>query len=233
MKHLILLPTYNESQNIERIISSIFSKYNSIYIKVIDDNSPDGTARIVEGLFNKYPNLSILKRKGKEGLGKAYIAGFREAMLSPEITHIFMMDADMSHDPKYINEMINQSKKFDLVIGSRYTKGGGTEGWETWRKLLSYFGNLYARTITRMPISDVTGGFNCINTKALKMIDLDSFSLTGYAFIMELKFNLFKKGAAITEVPITFYNRYGGESKISNNIINEGIIAPWKMILKK
>jgi dolichol-phosphate mannosyltransferase len=233
MKHLVLLPTYNESQNIEKIISRIFSKYQDIYIKVIDDNSPDGTAQIVESLLNKYPNLSILKRKGKEGLGKAYIAGFKEVMLNPEITHVFMMDADMSHDPEYIEEMINQSKKFDLVIGSRYTKGGSTEGWETWRKLLSYFGNLYARTITRMPINDVTGGFNCINLSALKRIDLDTFSLTGYAFIMELKFNLFKKGVTITEVPITFYNRYGGESKISNNIINEGIIAPWKMILKK
>lgn len=233
MKHIILLPTYNESENVERIISRIFEVNPEVFVKVIDDNSPDGTAKIVNGLMSKYPKLSILSRKGKEGLGKAYANGFREVIKSGDFSHVFMMDADMSHDPKYLSEMIDKSKNHDLVIGSRYVRGGKTVGWETWRKMLSFFGNLYARTVTRLPINDMTGGFNCINLDTLKLVDLDTVGSSGYAFIMELKHSLVKKGASVKEVPITFVNRYGGESKISNNIISEGIIAPWRMIWKK
>jgi dolichol-phosphate mannosyltransferase len=233
MKHIILLPTYNEAENVERIISRIMTEAPSLYVKVIDDNSPDGTSDIVKKLMDKYSKLSLLCRSGKEGLGKAYTHGFREVIKDPEATHLFMMDADMSHDPKYLEEMVSQSGQYDLVIGSRYTKGGGTSGWETWRKLLSFLGNFYARSVTRMPVKDMTGGFNCIKIERLKLVDLDSVSSSGYAFIMELKYNLYKKGASIKEIPITFVNRYGGESKISNNIISEGIMAPWKMIWKQ
>lgn len=233
MRHIILLPTYNESENIERIISQIFSYIPSIYVKVIDDNSPDGTSKLVRNLMSKHPNLSLLERSGKQGLGKAYTHGMQEVMKDSSFTHLFMMDADMSHDPKYLKEIIKQSEKFDLVVGSRYIKGGATVGWEMWRKVLSFFGNMYARTVTRMSVHDMTGGYNCINIQKLKKVDLDRVSSSGYAFIMELKYALHKAGAKITEVPIVFVNRYGGESKISNNIISEGIMAPWKMVWKK
>ncbi len=233
MKHIILMPTYNEAENIERIATRIMKECPEVFLKIVDDNSPDGTGDIVTKLLPQYPRLSLLKRSGKQGLGKAYVNGFEEVMKDTSFTHVFMMDADMSHDPKYIMPMVKESMNFDLVIGSRYVNGGNTVGWEAWRKALSFFGNLYARTVTGMPIRDMTGGFNCINIEYLKKIDLESVSSSGYAFIMELKYALFKKGVSIKEIPITFTNRFGGESKISNNIISEGILAPWKMILKK
>jgi dolichol-phosphate mannosyltransferase len=233
MKYVVVLPTYNEAENIEKIISLIMNNYDNVSVLVVDDNSPDGTFRIVNTLLPVYPRLSLLLRKEKQGLGKAYTEGFIEVIKDPLVTHVFMMDADMSHDPKYIVDLIQKSNSFDLVIGSRYVKNGKTIGWELWRKVLSFLGNIYARTITRLPIYDMTGGFNCININYLKKIDLDTVSSSGYAFIMELKYALYKKGATVTEVPITFVNRFGGESKISNNIISEGILAPWKMILRK
>jgi len=226
------MPTYNESANIEKVITAIMTKYDNLFLKVVDDNSPDGTASIVEGLMLRYPRLSILNRQGKEGLGRAYTHGFRLLMSEPDVSNVFMMDADMSHNPDYLGKMMELSQKYDLVVGSRYTRGGKTVGWEAWRKMLSFFGNMYARFVTRMPLRDMTGGYNCINVKYLKLIDLDSVSSSGYAFIMELKYALYKAGATITETPITFANRLGGESKISNNIISEGITAPWKMIWK-
>lgn len=231
-KYVILMPTYNEAENIEKIASRIMDEYSDISLKIIDDNSPDGTGKIVENLTQKYPRLSLLKRQGKEGLGRAYTHGFKVVMAEPDITHVFMMDADMSHNPAYLGKMMELSQMYDLVVGSRYTNGGNTVGWEAWRKMLSFFGNMYARTVTRMPLRDMTGGYNCINVKYLKMIDLDSVSSSGYAFIMELKYALYKAGATIVETPIIFENRLGGESKISNNIISEGIMAPWKMLWK-
>lgn len=230
MKHVILIPTYDESLNIERVVSSIMEEYSNVFVKVIDDNSPDGTGDITKKLMIKYPRLSLLARNKKEGLGKAYTQGFQEVMKDPEATHLFMMDADMSHNPSYIGEMIKQSSFYDLVIGSRYTKGGGTVGWELWRRILSFCGNMYAGFVTRVPIYDMTGGFNCINVEFLKKIDLDKTDSSGYAFIMELKYAIYKKGAKIKEIPIIFANRFGGESKLSNNIISEGVLAPWKML---
>ncbi len=232
-KYVILMPTYNEAENIEMVVSRIMEGYEDVYLKIIDDNSPDGTGGIVEGLQKKYPRLSLLKRNAKNGLGRAYAHGFEEVMKDPSFTHVFMMDADLSHDPVYIAEMIRQSADFDLVIGSRYVHGGRTVGWELWRRALSYFGNMYARLVTFMPVSDMTSGYNCISIPYLKRIDLESVSSSGYAFIMELKYALYNEGASITEIPITFVNRFGGESKISNNIISEGVMAPWKMLWKK
>ena len=233
MKHVILIPTYNESETIEKIISFVFGLYPEVWIKVIDDNSPDGTATIVRGLMGEYPHLSLLSRSGKEGLGRAYIHGFTEVMRDPEATHIIMMDADMSHHPRYVREMMEKSKTHDLVVGSRYVRGGKTVGWELWRRALSYFGNVYARIITRIPIHDLTGGFNCIRVAHLAHINLDSIDSSGYAFQIELKHLLYSHGGRLQEIPITFTNRTGGESKISNHIISEGILAPWKMIWRK
>jgi len=229
----ILIPTYNEKENIEIIIRTIFSLHPDIYIKVIDDNSPDSTANVVQVLMNEFPNLSILKRKGKEGLGKAYINGFEEILQDGTFSHVCMMDADFSHDPKYLSEIIKNSLDFDVVVGSRYIKNGGTEGWELWRRMLSRWGNFYCRNITRMPIRDCTGGFNLIKAEILRKVDFSRFDTSGYAFIMELKYSFYKLGAKFKEVPIIFKNRTGGESKISNHIIREGILAPWKLIIKK
>ncbi len=233
MKHVILIPTYNEAENIETILHALFSQYPNIYIKVIDDNSPDGTGTIVKKMTEAYSHLSLLSRNEKNGLGKAYINGFQEVLSDKSATHIIMMDADLSHNPMYIGEMIKQSSDYDVVIGSRYIAGGGTVGWEWWRIMLSLYGNLYARVITISPITDLTGGFNCISVSALKKINLDAIDSSGYAFQIELKYLLRSHGANVKEIPIIFANRTGGESKMSNHIISEGIRAPWRMVLRK
>ncbi len=233
MKHVILIPTYNESENIEKIISVIAQTVPEVFVTVIDDNSPDGTGAIASRLAITYPCVSLLSRQKKEGLGKAYAHGFREVLCDETATHVIMMDADMSHDPKYLKEMIEQSKRYDMVIGSRYVSGGKTVGWETWRRALSYFGNVYARVITGVPIHDLTGGFNCISLSKLRTVDRNAIDASGYAFQIELKYLLYSHGATIKEIPITFANRAEGESKISNHIVGEGIVAPWKMVWRR
>ena len=233
MKNVIILPTYNERENIGNIIPMIFSVVPDIYILVADDNSPDGTADVVKDLQKKYPNLSLISRPKKNGLGRAYINAFNYVLKDHDIRSVIMMDADLSHQPKFLPEMLEKSREFSVVIGSRYVLGGGTVGWELWRRALSYFGNFYCRTITRMPINDCTTGFNVINADLLRKIDLSRVDMSGYAFIMELKYNLYLAGARFYEVPIIFMNRVGGESKMSSHIINEGILAPWKMIINK
>jgi dolichol-phosphate mannosyltransferase len=231
MKHVILIPTFNESENIEKLVSTIFDLHPDIYIKVIDDNSPDKTGDVVMGLLNKFPNLSLISRHCKEGLGKAYIHGFKEVLADTDATHVIMMDADFSHDPKYLKDLIEKSNSFHVVTGSRYVKGGETVGWETWRKVLSFGGNLYCRLVTRMPVKDCTAGFNVISLEVLRKINFESLNMSGYAFIMELKYALHKAGARFYEVPIVFTNRIGGESKMSGHIISEGVMAPIKMVL--
>lgn len=233
MKEVIILPTYNEKENICPLIEEIFGLIPSIRILVVDDSSPDGTAAAVEEIKIKYPNLSLLKRPEKNGLGGAYIAGFKKLLSDPDIKNIVMMDADFSHNPKYLPRIIAESKNYGLVIGSRYTKGGGIAKWELWRKILSSGGNFYVRTLLGRHIHDWTGGFNCIKADYLRKVNLDKIDLSGYAFIMGLKYFLIKAGANVKEIPITFEARRGGESKLSHHIIREGIIAPWKIIIKK
>lgn len=237
MKDVIVLPTYNEKENIGNIVPMIFSTVPDIHILVADDNSPDGTGYVVKELQKKYPNLSLISRPQKNGLGRAYINAFNHVLKDQEVRTVIMMDADLSHQPKYLPEMLEKSNTYTVVTGSRYTKGGTTVGWEAWRKVLSYFGNLYCRTITSMPIYDCTAGFNVIDAKLLRKVDFSKMDMSGYAFIMELKYNLYLVGAKFYEVPITFVNRVGGESKMSGHIISEGIIAPlkmrWKTISKK
>ena len=232
-KIAIIIPTYNEINNAEHIIREIFKNVPNIHVRIVDDNSPDGTAAAVEKLMKDFPNLAIFKREKKEGLGRAYIDAFHRIMKDGTFSHICMMDGDFSHDPSYLAKMIEQAKNFDVVIGSRYVKGGGTYGWELWRRILSRGANFYCRLITGIPVHDCTGGFNLINIKFLEKIDFSKFDASGYAFIMELKYNLYKLGASFKEIPIIFKNRREGESKISKHIISEGVIAPWKMRFKK
>jgi dolichol-phosphate mannosyltransferase len=215
------------------LIPLIFDNIPGISVVVADDNSPDGTGKVVSDLKYKYPNLILVTRESKGGLGKAYINAFKEVLKDINVRKIVMMDADMSHDPKYLNQMIKESDKYSVVVGSRYVVGGKTVGWELWRRVLSFCGNLYCRIITGLPIKDCTGGFNVISADYLRKIDFSKMDMSGYAFIMEIKYLLYKTGANFLEVPITFVNRVGGESKISSHIISEGILAPWKIKISK
>ncbi len=232
MKTIVLIPTYNERSNIEILVKKILDNQPHLHIIVIDDNSPDGTADVVELLSHTNKNLKLLRRQTKEGLGKAYVHAYKEILQDGDAESVVMMDADLSHNPDVIPLMASLSKNFDLVVGSRYTVGGGVYGWELWRKYLSYFGNIYAKKVTSLPVSDCTSGFMMIKTDALKKVKFENMDSSGYAFLMELKFLLNSNGAKITEIPIIFHNRINGESKISFSIIKEGIMAPWKLFLK-
>jgi len=233
MRNYIVLPTYNEKENIGPLVEKIFSLIPEVYILVVDDNSPDGTAAVVEELMKKHPNLSLLKRPVKNGLGGAYIEAFKKLLAEKDIENIVMMDADFSHNPKYLPKMFEESGNYDLVIGSRYIREGGIEKWELWRRALSYLGNLYARILLRKGISDWTTGYNCIKVSILRKVRLDEIDLSGYAFIIGIKYFLIKAGAHPKEIPIIFEARRGGESKISSHIIREGVLAPWKLIIKR
>lgn len=202
---------------------------------VVDDNSPDGTAEAVEKLKIRRPNLFLMKRAGKDGLGKAYIAAFKRILAHFDFQTITMMDADLSHNPKYLPAMLKLSENFDLVIGSRYIPESGiTKKWGFSRRLLSAAGNLYLGIIFRQyPIKDWSTGYNVIRTDILKKIDFEGLNPKGYAFISSLKYRLAKAGAKIKESPIFFEERNGGESKMSFFIIWEGLILPWKIIFQK
>ena len=234
MKATVILPTYNESASIGTVLENIFSHAPQIDVLVVDDNSPDGTALIVEKLQARFPQLFLLKRKGKEGLGKAYSHAMKYVLSQNKYDAVLMMDADCSHDPKYIPTLIRRMEEVnaDVVTGSRYVQGGGVEGWEKWRKYLSKNGNLYTRVLTGVPIYDVTAGYNLIRTNTLKRIDLDRIGSSGYAFILELKCALYYLGARMVEIPIIFKERMGGESKISNHIIREGVYAPIRIAIR-
>lgn len=229
MKTVVIIPTYNEKENIEKIISLVFLYMPYSHILVVDDNSPDGTAFIVKRLQSTNPNIHLLQREKKEGLGRAYIHSFRYAMESLDPDVLVMMDADMSHPPEALPNMFSRIEEFDVIIGSRYISGGDTVGWETWRKALSKFASVYSRLITGMNINDFTAGFYMFRASLLKKIDLDYILSSGYAFQIELKSLFHRSGADFLEYPIVFKNRTGGESKMSNHIIKEGVIAPWKI----
>jgi len=192
MSTRILIPTYNEAKNIEDIIAKVFEAVPHASILVVDDSSPDGTGEIVRNVMNREPCVQLLERHSKEGLGKAYLHAFSETLKDPITERIVMMDADFSHDPAYLPAMLKAAEEHDVVVGSRYVRGGATEGWESWRKLLSSGGNLYCRFIANMPINDATGGFNLISAPLLRRIDLSTLDSSGYAFQMELKYLLWR-----------------------------------------
>ncbi len=233
MKDIIIIPTYNEKQNILQLVPEIFKTLPQIFILVVDDNSPDGTAIAVKDLQRKFPNLDLLLRPRKEGLGKAYIHAFLEVFQQNDVRSITTMDADFSHNPSYLPQMLKLIDNYNVIIGSRYVKGGGIEGWEFWRKILSRFGNFYFRFITRLPIFDCSGGFNTYRIDTLRKINLEEIISSGYVFLVELKYYLWKKGCKFKETPIVFKSRREGESKINMNIILEGVFTPLKLILKK
>lgn len=229
----IVLPTYNECNNIEPLVRRIAATVPEARILVVADNSPDGTAEKVRTLGGEIPNLKLHLRARKEGLGMAYIDAFQRLISEGQADVAVMMDADFSHDPAHLPALIEISAAYDLVVGSRYMTGGGIDGWERWRMMLSRGGNLYAGSITGMPISDITGGFNAIRTSQLKKLNFGGMTCSGYAFQIELKYRLWKQGSTIGETPIVFRQRMGGESKISNHIVKEGFLAPWRLRFSK
>lgn len=234
MTDIILIPTYNEKENIKLIVAEISNILPAVKILVIDDNSPDGTATAVKFLMEKYSNLSLLERQHKTGLGDAYKDAISKVVKDKEIRSIITMDADGSHSPEYIKEFLNHIDNYDLIIGSRYVAGGGVSAWNFWRRLLSKFGNLYVRMLVASEINDLTAGFICVRREILERIDFNSIDSSGYAYQIEFKCHcLYALGAKIKEIPIIFKSRRGGESKISNQIISEGILAPWRILFKR
>ncbi len=225
---LVCLPTYNEAENVLPIVEGILEATPQVDVLVIDDNSPDGTGRIADEIASRQPRVHVLHRPGKEGLGKAYLAGFAWA-LAREYLLVLEMDADFSHDPKYLPLILEKAKEADLVLGSRNVPGGGTLNWGPGRKALSRGGSLYARTILGLPVRDLTGGFKCFRREVLEAIDLASVECSGYAFQIELTYRAVKKGFRVAEVPIVFVDRRVGESKMSQRIVLEAIRKVWSI----
>ncbi len=217
---MVVIPTYNERDNIETLIRTIFQQYPDFHIAIVDDNSPDGTGEIVEHLRATFPNLHIRHRASKAGLGTAYVEGFRYA-LSCGAEFIFEMDADFSHDPSSLGALFAAAQQYDLVIGSRYLEGIRVEGWPFRRLLLSKFANIYTAACLVLPVWDLTAGFRCYRREVLEGIDLDQVHSDGYAFQIEMLYYTMRHGFHVTEVPILFRERIHGESKISRHVVRE------------
>jgi dolichol-phosphate mannosyltransferase len=233
MNILVCIPTYNEKENIEHIIREILSQGSDIEVLIIDDNSPDGTAAIVECLMKNETRIHILKRPGKLGLGTAYVDGFTFGLTMPQVGYFMEMDADFSHDPKYISDFREAIKDHDLVIGSRYSNGISIANWPMSRLLLSYFASIYVRVITGMPIKDPTGGFKCFRREVLEWLDLKRVRSNGYGFQIEMNFYVWRGDFRIKEMPILFIDRRAGTSKMSKKIVYEAVFAVWKLFFKK
>ena len=225
---LIIFPTYNERENIEGIIEAVLEVDPRIEVLVVDDNSPDGTGKLVAKLAESNEKVNLIEREEKAGLGSAYIEGFRYA-LRKGYDYIFEMDADFSHDPQYIPEFLKKIKDYDLVIGSRYIMGVNVINWPMKRLLLSYYANIYTRIVTGLPLKDATGGFKCFRREVLEGIDLGKVKSDGYSFQIEVSYKAWKKGYRICEIPIVFVDRQAGKSKMSKKIVREAIWMVWRL----
>jgi dolichol-phosphate mannosyltransferase len=230
-KILVIIPTYNELENIRKIIPAVLSQNENIDILVVDDNSPDNTGKYVEEKSRVETRIKILKRPGKMGLGTAYIAGFKYA-IDHNYDLVFEMDADFSHDPNDIPAFLEAINEADLVLGSRYINGVRVLNWPMRRLLLSYFASIYTRTITGLPVHDTTGGFKCFRLEVLKAINLDEVKSNGYSFQIEMTYKAFKKNFRIKEIPIVFTDRAKGKSKMSKKIVYEAVFMVWKLRLR-
>lgn len=231
-RSLLIIPTYNEIDNIQRMLETLHSLYPTLSVLIIDDGSPDGTAQIVKNYQAKWDKLNIIQREGKLGLGTAYITGFRYA-LERDFDFVFEMDCDFSHDPKDIPTLLEAAQTNDLIIGSRYINGIRIINWPMRRLLLSFFAGVYTRMITGMTVLDATGGFKCFTKKALNSLNLDKVFSNGYSFQIELNFKVWSKGLKVKEVPIVFTERRDGESKMSGGIVFEAVFAVIKLRLRK
>jgi dolichol-phosphate mannosyltransferase len=219
----LVLPTYNEAENLEPFLAAVLPKLPAdARILVVDDNSPDGTGRIADRLAEGEERIEVLHRTEKEGLGPAYIAGFRKA-LAEGAGLVLEMDADFSHDPAYLPRLLEASKRADLVIGSRYVDGGGVSDWSALRRGISRGGSAYARLVLGVEIRDLTGGFKCFRREVLEAIDLDSVDARGYAFQIEMTYRALQRGFKVVEVPIVFRDRQAGDSKMDGSIVREAV----------
>lgn len=226
---LVIIPTYNELDNVERIVEAVLAQDPRIDVLVVDDNSPDGTGEVAARMAKDSERVHVLRREGKQGLGRAYLAGF-EWGLERRYYLIIEMDADFSHPPDALPVMIEKAAESDVVIGSRYVDGRVTVvNWPMSRLLISYFGSWYARTITRLPVRDATGGFNCWRRAVLEALDFSRIQSNGYSFQIELKLRAWRKGFTLVEFPIVFRERDTGESKMSKKIVREAVWRVWKL----
>lgn len=224
----MIVPTYNEKENIKLLISAIFAEQPETHILVVDDGSPDGTGQIVKDLMTENKQIHIIENQGKGGLGKAYLQGFAWA-IENDFDSCVQMDADFSHRPVDLNKLIEALKTKKFAIGSRYIPGGGTSNWAWYRKLISLFGSLYSRIILGYPVHDWTGGFNAWNVEVLKKINLNAVRSEGYSFQIEMKYRALKSGYPVTEVPILFDERREGASKMSLRIVLEAFYRVWQI----
>ena len=230
-KSLVIIPTYNELENIPKLIPKILQKDEGIEVLIVDDNSPDGTAAFVEEESKLNSRVHLIKRNAKLGLGTAYIEGFKYA-LKNGYNFIFEMDADFSHNPKELINFLREIESADLVLGSRYKNGVNVVNWPMKRLLLSYFANVYTRIITGLPVKDATGGFKCFRREVLEAIDLDNVKSNGYAFQIEMTYKAWKKGFRIKEISIIFIDRVKGTSKMSKKIVREAVTMVWKLRIR-
>ena len=231
-KSLLIIPTYNEIANIEKMLTTVTELYPQLHILIIEDGSPDGTAEVVKNFMKENEHINMIERQGKLGLGTAYITGFKWA-LERDFQFVFEMDCDFSHDPKDIKNLLQAAQSSDLVIGSRYLDGIRIINWPMKRLLLSYFAGVYTRFITGLGVTDTTGGFKCFTRRALESINFNKIFSNGYSFQIELNFKIWAQGLKIQEVPIIFTERRDGESKMGGSIIYEAVFAVIKLRLKK
>ncbi len=227
-KGLVVLPTYNEVESLAGVVERVVGQDERFSVLVVDDASPDGTGELAERLAAESSRVHALHREGKQGLGSAYIAGFRWA-LDRDFTWIFEMDADGSHDPRYLTDMVEALREWDVVVGSRYLRGVNVINWPMSRLLLSYYANRYARWVTGLRLADSTSGFKGFRREVLEAIDLDRVRSTGYAFQIEMNFRAWKKGFKVGEVPIVFVDREAGRSKMSGAIVREAVWRVWAL----
>jgi dolichol-phosphate mannosyltransferase len=223
MKTLIIIPTYNEAENLRPLLEAIFSFVPATDILIVDDNSPDGTGELADAIAAEDGRVHVLHRAGKLGLGTAYIAGFKYA-IAHGYDAAFEMDADFSHDPRYLPDFLKAIEHADLVIGSRYVRGGGTPNWSLVRRFISGGGNIFARFMLGIPVHDCTAGFRCYRREVLESIDLDTIQSQGYAFQVELAYRVMQQGFKIVEIPIVFLDRRVGKSKMSRKIVLEAFV---------
>ena len=228
---LVVVPTYNERVNLPLIVPLVLQQDACIEVLVVDDNSPDGTGRLADEMAASNPRIHVLHRPGKAGLGKAYLAGFRWA-LERDYDFIFEMDADFSHDPKFLPEFLQAIETADLVIGSRYRAGVNVINWPISRLLLSLGANEYARRVTGLPLTDSTGGFKCFRRRVLEAIDFEKVKSNGYSFQIEMNFRAWKQGFRVVEIPIVFTDRVEGQSKMNKRIVREAIWMVWWLRIK-
>ena len=225
-RFLVILPTYNESENLSQIVPGILEQDSRLEVLVVDDNSPDGTGQLADQLVTAFARVHVLHREHKEGLGKAYLAGFQWG-LARKFDRLLEMDADFSHDPKFLPTLLAAADSADLVLGSRYKSGVNVINWPMSRLLLSYFANIYVRWVTGLPLTDATGGFKCFRREVLEALPLERIRSNGYAFQIEMSFRAWRKKYRLVEVPIVFTDRVEGTSKMSKAIVREAVWMVW------